>query len=124
MHASGGTLPARQLADDCPGSAYTRPLTATVERLELPAELRGTYVWASISPSAGASAFLRCGDASVTVNPAALSTLDGEALTPAGTEPLVIVPPGRRVRFRTTPEWTHLAHISAGTGRLHIGGAP
>jgi hypothetical protein len=65
--AASVTLSARQLADFTPTElAYARPLTATAERLVMPAEMRGTYAWWV----ADAVTYLRFGSGDVSVDPA------------------------------------------------------
>lgn len=101
-----------QATDDAlsnPALARSTVTTSGGERLALPAALLGRWVRFTAD---GLALHVRFGDATVTVDPAARSSSD---LTPNGDEPHLSLAAGASLRVRVRADWTHLAHVAAGT---------
>lgn len=106
-------------ADVCPGDdAYALDTSTSSTRVEIPAEMRGKFC---VFVAEDAAAHVRFGDATVTVDASARSTLDGEALTPDGDEPHISVPAGGEIHRRLQGGWTHLAFVAAEAGAIRFG---
>lgn len=107
-------------AADPSGKAYTRDTVTSAERIEIPAEMKGTYCEFTMRGVSWTA--WKFGDGTVTVDAATASALASEVLTAGGDEPDLMVFADSAEPFWIPADASHMAHISDATGgKNHFG---
>jgi len=109
----------RAAADFVPMEGAVRDVSAGGERIQIPANWRGKWIW--FFNASNNDVFVNAGTSGVTVDATTNSGLTAEVLTLSGNEPKGVMATKTGISFRLRRSWTHLIHRGAGSGKLHFG---